>query len=245
MFPYTWPELLALLFAAGAAGLMRGFAGFGAALVFTPLASTIIEPWRAVVLLVLMEAVLPLPLLPAAWRTCNKREALPFTLAAAVMVPAGSALLVTLDPTLLRWVLSCLALVAVVALASGWHYQGKPSSWLSAGVGAVTGFIGGTTSFFAPPLAVFWLAGQSSGPVVRANINIFFVAIAIVASASYALLGVLTWLVLLKAAILMPVFAIMLYAGVRLHRVASERSFRIVAYLVITTAAITALPIYG
>ncbi|GAB5471796.1 MAG: sulfite exporter TauE/SafE family protein [Rhodospirillales bacterium] len=242
--PYPWPDFLVLALACFTAGTVRGFAGFGAAMIFMPLASTVVEPWRAVVLLLFLDCLLPLPMVPRALKLCTWSEVGPFVLGASLLVPVGGYLLISVDPTLLRWALSVLALLAVAALLSGWRYHQAPSRWISAGVGSLTGFLGGLASFYGPPMVLFWLGGQSSSATVRANIIVFFFAMTLVASASYAALGVLRLSVLIESLYLMPFYGLALFLGTRLYRLASERVFRALAYIAITLAALSSLPIF-
>ena len=52
--------------AAFVAGLVRGFAGFGTAMIFLPIATQMLEPVWAVIVLILMDVIGPLPALPRA-----------------------------------------------------------------------------------------------------------------------------------------------------------------------------------
>ncbi len=61
-------QLLFLLASSLAAGLARGFSGFGSALVFVPLASAAIGPQVAVPLLVVVDGFMTAGLIPAAFR---------------------------------------------------------------------------------------------------------------------------------------------------------------------------------
>lgn len=128
---------LPICLAAALAGIVRGFTGFGAALGFIPIASSIVEPWKAVVFLFVIDSVTTLPLIPNAVRHCTWREIIPLTLGAMVTVPLGAFFLLSVDPTALRSALAALALGAVTTLASGWRYQSLPSPALQAAVGAV------------------------------------------------------------------------------------------------------------
>ena len=56
------------------AAMARGFSGFGAALIFVPLASTIVSPKTAAPLLLIVDAVLALGFIPNAWRNANRPE---------------------------------------------------------------------------------------------------------------------------------------------------------------------------
>ena len=63
-----------LILAASLAGLVRGFTGFGTALVFMPVAGAVVPPFWALVVLVVMDSIGPLPNLPRALRDGSPRE---------------------------------------------------------------------------------------------------------------------------------------------------------------------------
>lgn len=237
-------EFLQLAIAAVIAGLVRGFSGFGAALVFIPLASAVVEPWRAVILLFVIDGLMSLPLIPGASRNCTWREVAPLSLGAAITVPIGGYFLVTADPTALRWALSALALGAVAVLASGWRYHGAPDPRVSATVGMVSGLLGGMASFYGPPMVIFWLGGQSTTRTVRANIIMFFAVMLLVAGATYTAYGIFKWAVIQEAVILLPLYGGAVWVGAQLFRYASEDLFRRIAYLIITGSAVSSSPAF-
>ncbi len=242
--PFDWAVWLPLALAALVAGLVRGFAGFGPAMIFVPLASIVIEPWRAVVILFFMELVMPLPMLPRALKQCLWREVAPLTLGAALTFPVGAYFLISVDPTALRWALSVLALAVVAALASGWRYHRVPTLWLSGFVGCLSGGLGGLAGFYGPPIALFWLGGQSSGSRIRANIVVYLAAMVVVAGICYAAFGLLSYSVAWDAILVGPLYGLGIYVGVRLFGLASELTFRRIAYLLIAGAALLGLPIF-
>ena len=233
-----------ICFAAALAGLVRGFTGFGSALVFIPIASSIVEPWQAVILLFVIDSVTTLPLIPNAIRKCTRREVLPLSLGATATVPLGAYFLLSVDPTALRWMLAALALGAVTALASGWRYQSLPSPALSAVVGATSGFLGGLCSFYGPPIAIFWLGGQSRSATVRANVIVFLVIVTFVSGAVFASHGLFKAEVVYQGLMLMPIYGAAVWIGTKFFGYASENSFRRIAYLIITGAAVSSVPAF-
>src|SRR5919106_6814645 len=85
--------LVGLALAATVAGVVRGFSGFGSAMIFIPIASALTNPPTAVVLL-LFDTLLTVPLVVRAVRRCSWREVLPLGLGAVVTVPLGVWLLI-------------------------------------------------------------------------------------------------------------------------------------------------------
>lgn len=244
LMPADTTTMAVLAGAVALAGVVRGFSGFGSALVFIPLATTVVAPWRAVIILLVVDGIMALPLLPRAVRECTWREVGPLALSAAVTVPVGAYFLVSVDPTALRWVLSALALSAVAVLASGWRYAGAPRPAVSAAVGGISGLLGGMASFYGPPIALFWLGGQSASATVRANLIVFLALATAAAALSFAAYDVFRLSAAIQALYLMPVYGLAAWGGVRLFGFASEPFFRRIAYLIISGSAITGAPLF-
>lgn len=95
---YSERELFFLLASAFIAGLARGFSGFGAALIFMPLAGSIIGPRLAAPLLLIIDAITAIGLIPHAWRRSDRCGVGIMALGAAVGVPLGTSALALADP---------------------------------------------------------------------------------------------------------------------------------------------------
>lgn len=238
------PALALLIATAAVAGLVRGFSGFGAAMVFVPVAAAVLGPPAAIVLLLLIDGVAALPLLPRAVRLAVWREVGPLAVASWITAPLGVALLAVLDPTGLRWAICLGVLAVVVVLAGGWRWRGRPSVRLSLGVGAVSGLTGGTTGLAGPPVVLFWLSGAREAAVVRANIIIFLAALDTALAVNLALRGLITAERLVTGAVLIPVFGAALWLGAHAFRGADDRLYRRVALGLCTAAALVGLPLW-
>ena len=158
-------------------GLVRGFSGFGSALIYIPLISAIYEPRIAAATLLLIDFVSSTPFSLREFPRCNWREVAPVALVAAVMTPIGALALIFADPVVLRWIICGLVLMLLAVLASGWRYHGRPTLPVMAAVGAVAGLGSGAVQIAGPPVIVFWLGGRSDAITVRANLMVFFVLI--------------------------------------------------------------------
>src|SRR5260370_4140238 len=108
------------------AGTVRGFAGFGAAMIMTPVFSALYGPAVGVPLCLLLEIVVVLPLLPSVVRLVDWRRIGLLLVAAVVGVPVGNLVLTRVAPEPMRWAISGIVLGAVVLLAIGWRFPGRP-----------------------------------------------------------------------------------------------------------------------
>ena len=237
------PQLPWLALAALGAGLVRGFAGFGAAMIFIPVASALIDPKAAVILLFVIDGIATLPLLAPAVRICRWSEIMPLIVGATLTVPLGVQALVLMDPVLLRWIICGAILLAVAAMATGWRYSRRPSMPVTVGIGGMAGLTGGAASLSGPPVVLFWLGGQSAAPTVRANMIVFLGISTAIAGAAYWWNGLFTTEQIARSALLLPVYAAAIWLGAHSFRHASESLFRRLAFGLIAFAALGSLPV--
>ena len=145
------PRAFALLAAfAFIAATARGFSGFGAALIFVPLASTVVAPQVASPLLLITDAVLALGFIPNAYAQADRREVSVMALGAAIGIPLGTALLVRLDALTIRWGIVVMAGAMLALLVSGWRYRGRPTAPLTFAVGGIAGVCTGAAQVGGP-----------------------------------------------------------------------------------------------
>ncbi|MBY0612662.1 MAG: sulfite exporter TauE/SafE family protein [Beijerinckiaceae bacterium] len=229
--------------AAAIGGLTRGFTGFGFAMIFMPIASSVLSPKEALATIWVIDAPFALLLGWKAFRTADRRGVISLLAASSLVFPLGLALLVHVDPVVVRWLISLTIMALVAVLASGWRYHGKPGLPLTLGVGALSGLFGGMASLSGMPLALFWLSSQAKRPVdMRADMQSYFGLSTVVSGVILAWNGVLTVNTALLGLAMMPVYGAMLYAGTHGFRVASPVTFRRAAYSVILLAAVLSLP---
>src|SRR3981189_3927084 len=106
-------------------GTARGFSGFGSALIFMPLASSIADPRLVAALLLLIDFVAAAPLLPGAWQKADRKATSIMVFGALIGVPIGTYFLSRLEPVPTRWIISVLVLPLLLLLLSGWRDRGK------------------------------------------------------------------------------------------------------------------------
>jgi uncharacterized membrane protein YfcA len=245
-FPDLTPDGIAvLLLATVLGGLVRGFTGFGFAMVFMPLASIVLGPVAALGLIWFIDLPFALPIAARSAKQAEWREVLPLLATATLALPAGIWLLIWLDRETMRWILALLVLAAVMLMASGWRYHGRPGIKLSLGVGVLSGLCNGMASIGGMPLAVFWLGAQRNDRhKTRANLQTFFGISTLISGATLWYAGILTARGAMTAVPLFAVYGVGLWIGTHGFRLASEISFRRIAYLVIFLSALTSLPLW-
>jgi len=226
------------------AGTVRGFSGFGAALVYIPLVAAVYSPRIAAATLLLIDFVSSFPFALRALALSSWREVIPITLGAMVTLPVGALALLLVDPVPLRWIIAALVIAALAALASGWRYHGRPRLTAGLLVGGVSGLTSGAAQMGGPPVVIYWLGGDSPVAIVRANLLVLFMLLGAYACAAYGVEGLLTHEVLILSPLLAPPYLLAMAAGARLFHGASERTYRRVAYAIVATGAVVSLPLF-
>lgn len=233
-----------LFLAALVGGLVRGFTGFGFAMVFVPVAAAAVGPAAAVGLIWVVDAPFSLWFGARSAPRAVWREVVPLLTGSTLLLPVGVQLLTHLDPTLTRWITAGAILMALAALVSGWRYKGEPSLPLSLATGGASGLASGFAALGGMPLAVFWLASQrASARQVRDNLMAYFGLSTLVSGVVFTATGVLTGPRFAEAVPLLLPYGLGLWIGSHGFRRASDRMFRTVAYAVILVAVCLALPL--
>jgi hypothetical protein len=225
------------------AGLVRGFSGFGGAMIYMPLIAAIYEPRIAAVTLLLVDFMTVSPFAIPEMRRCTWREVLPISVAMAAGVPFGTWALIALDPIVLRWGIAVMVLSMLPVLASGWRYHGEPRMPITVGVGLFSGVTAGAVQIAGPPVILYWLSRSASAATVRANLMVFFLFCGVALVISYAIKGLFTAQTIALSILLGIFYLIGVGLGSRIFRGASDLHYRRVAYLIIAFAALLSLPL--
>jgi uncharacterized membrane protein YfcA len=223
-------------------GTARGFSGFGSALIFMPLASSIAAPRLVAALLLIIDFVAAAPLVPNAWKHADRKATAVIVLGALIGVPIGTWFLSRLEPVTTRWIISGFVTALLLLLLSGWRYRGKDHAALSIAIGGLSGFCSGLAQTGGPPIVGYWLGRPIASVVARANIMLFFGASDFFSVVSYSLTGLITLDAIKFSLVVGPVYAIGVLLGARLFGKASEALFRAICYALIALAVITGLP---
>ena len=234
-------SLVAAIAATIVAGLMRGYSGFGTAVILAPVYSLLWGPRAGVPVMLLMELLVSLQLLPGAIKDADRRVVLPLGGAAALATPLGAWILFTADGDTLRRFIGGFVLVFGLLLMSGWRYHGSRPLPLNLFVGTLAGLLKGSTGMSGPPVILYLLAGLEEAKRHRANLILFFATIAIVSVIPPVVGGLVDLPVLVRLAVLLPVMAISVPIGARLFRVIPDRLYRPFAMAVLLVAGGLAL----
>jgi uncharacterized membrane protein YfcA len=223
-------------------GTARGFSGFGSALIFMPLASSMAAPRLVAALLLIIDFLAAAPLVPNAWKHADRRATAVIVLGALVGVPIGTWFLSRLDSVTTRWIISAFVFALLMLLLLGWRYRGKGNPALSIGIGGLSGFCSGLAQTGGPPIVGYWLGRPIPSVIARANIMLFFSASDFFSVVSYALAGLITADAIRFSFLVGPVYGIGVWFGASLFGRASESLFRAICYVLIAAALVIGLP---
>src|SRR5436190_11231532 len=197
-------------------GTARGFSGFGSALIFMPLASSIAGPRLVAALLLIIDFIAAAPLLPNAWKQADRKATAVMVAGALVGVPVGTYFLSRLEPVTTRWIISGFVFALLMLLISGWRYRGKDHAAISVGIGGLSGFCSGLAQTGGPPIVGYWLGRPLASTIARANILLFFAASDFFSVVSYSLTGLITSDSIRFSLVVGPVYAVGVLLGAQL-----------------------------
>ena len=133
------------------AGFMRGFVGFGSALIIVMILSTILGPLFAVPVATLTGIPTAVQLLPAAYRHSEKAFVLPFGISAIIMAPFGTWILVNAALGPMRIAISLFVLLTVICLYRGWRFRYPIARAVLVGFAGVSGLVQGAVGVGGSP----------------------------------------------------------------------------------------------
>jgi uncharacterized membrane protein YfcA len=146
---------------------------FGTAMIYLPFAAQVVPPLWAILTLMAMDLIGPIPLIKPAFKDAQRRDLLLLLGGSLCLLPVGLALLSTISPETYRYLVSSISIVLLVCLVFGLRYSGKMYPPLVAAVGGLAGFSGGLGGVPGPPVILFYMASTLPVRVVRANMMLF------------------------------------------------------------------------
>ena len=212
-----------------AGGFLRGFVGFGGALVSILIVSLLIGPRAAVAIAALAGLPAMVQLLPAAIRHAERRFVVPFALATFLAAPLGTMVLVALDPALMKMAIAAFVLFMVMMLWRGWRMPAGPGISGAVFAGIVSGFIQGSAGVGGPPAVAVALARPGTAERQRANTIGAVSGLNLCALVPLWYYGLFTPQVVLFAVIVTPLYSLGTWQGSRYFAHGGERHFRIAA----------------
>ena len=219
-------ETLIAVVVAVAAGISRGFTGFGSSLIMAPVYALIYGPVVTVATVLLLEVAVSVDSFTRVAKIIPWRIMIPMWIMAWLAIPLGMWILFIADAEILRRAISAIVAVLAVLLMIGWRYHGPHRLITNLCVGTMSGALNASTSLGGPPLIFYLLSGPSTTAAARAGMisNVFIVSIPTV---SYLVLsGALDSFALWRTAALFPFFLAATQIGNRMFHASGEKTYR-------------------
>ena len=235
--------LLYVTLAALTAGIVRGFSGFGTAMIFLPVAGKYFEPVTAIIILTIMDLCGPVLIVPRALRDAYKPDLLRLIVGMIITLPIALYFLLNMETELFRYIVSILALILVFVLATGWRFQRQLDSSALIGLGGIAGVCGGIAGVPGPPVILFYMASTQPVKVIRANNLLFLFGFDIFALFFLSIAGALNVSAVVLGLILAIPMGLGNVIGAALFNPEKEQLYRKIAFCIITLSALIGLPL--
>lgn len=236
------PATLAMVFGASfIAGFLRGFVGFGGALVVIMVLSTVYGPHLAVAAAALSGVISMFQLLPEAVRRSDRSFVVPFGAASFIAAPLGTLILVAIAPELMRMAISGFVLLMVAMLYSDWRPKRTPGRTASFGAGIIAGLVQGSAGIGGPPAVAFALSRPGTAQQQRANVLGALVSLTLCALGPLWYHGLFSRQSIVIGLMLIPVYSAATWIGTRFFSRGGHRYFRNAALLILAAIGIITL----
>tara|TARA_R110002111_G_C6005833_1_gene373855 strand:- start:474 stop:1244 length:771 start_codon:yes stop_codon:yes gene_type:complete len=243
--PVSGSMLAVLTLVCIVAGMVRGFSGFGSAMIMAPIYSAVFGPAVAVPVVLLTEMLISLPLLASARKSAVMSTVKQMLLAATAGAVFGLGLVVMLPVDTLASLVALTVLGFVALMIAQDHRQPvrRPATikqrYLAGGASGLFGSISGMTG---PPAVMLLLRTEMPAYAIRATLIVYFMLIDAVLVSLYVVqqeqvrmewlsLGILSFLPMILGA----------WLGGKMFNLASEGMFRKITLMLIAGSALGSL----
>jgi len=238
------PGLAWLIGAAGVAGIVRGFTGFGTAMVYMPVAGQFLDPFAALITLTMMDVIGPLPNVPRAFRDAHRADIVRLCAGLVIALPLGIAVLSVVAPEVFRYGVSVISIILLALLITGVRYRGVLHRWLIYLTGFLGGFLAGSSGLAGPPVIMLYMASSHAARVVRANLMIYLLGVDVLMLVVLTALGKMQPGAVVLGLLLAVPYLVGNVLGGALFNPQNERSYRAIAYVIIALSAVSGLPLF-
>jgi hypothetical protein len=221
-------------------GLTSGVSGFAMGLVVSGVWLHIITPGQNALLIVLCGLVTQGSGIWRVWHAIDWRAVLPFIIGGVIGVPAGTALLTTVDQTTVRVTIG--ALLVVFSLYSLFRPATKPVTGGIAAkfiVGVVNGLIGGLTGLGGIAVTILCQLGGAPKDAQRAIFQPVMFSTFVMSAIAFGFAGSFTLEAMKLYALALPVLVVGTWCGIRLYGKLDDATFRRVILILLLAAGLS------
>lgn len=208
------------------AGIIRGYSGFGFAMVAVTSMSLVLPPVQVVPTVLILEVLASIRLVPQVWRHIDWFSLRWLLIGSLVATPFGVYLLATIPTTPMRISISLLVLAAAILLMRGFGWKRMPGIALILTTGVACGMLNGAAAIGGPPVILFYLSSPAGVTVSRASIIAYFLGIDAMSLVMASIQGLTTSKTLLTTAVCLLPLLFGITVGSRMFINVDKESFR-------------------
>jgi uncharacterized membrane protein YfcA len=202
------------------AGFVRGYSGFGYAMVATLSLSLVLSPVEVVPVLFLLSIVSSAWLLPGAWKDIHWRSLSWLSIGALIGTPVGIYLLSSVSSRPMRAGTAIVVIAFVIILWRGFSLKKMPGIPMMVFTGMISGLLNGSAAIGGPPAILFYFSFDSGVELKRASLIAYLTEISIIGLCMGAAKGLVT----LKTLFLSGIFLIPFLLGIGIGSLYFKRS---------------------
>ena len=219
-------SLIVAVIAVLIAGFIRGYSGFGFAMVAVTSMSLVIPPARVVPLVLILEVMASISLVPQVWKDIDWYS-LRWLLAGSLFAtPFGAYLLANVPTEPMRMSISVLVLGAAILLLRGWAWKRMPGRPLILTTGIACGILNGAAAIGGPPVILLYLSSPAGVTVSRASIIAYFLGIDSMSLVMASIHGLTTFQTLLLTVVCLLPLLLGIAVGSKMFIKVDKESFR-------------------
>jgi uncharacterized membrane protein YfcA len=220
-------------------GLTSGLSGFAMGLVVSGVWLHIMSPAQSALLIVLCGLVTQGSGIWRVRHAISWRAVLPYIIGGALGIPAGTALLTSVNPNTLRLVIGVLLLIySFYSLIRPAFKPSKASFPADFGVGVVNGLISGLTGLGGVAVTVWCQMRGGQKDKLRAIFQPVLFATFVITAIAFAIAGAFTMETLKLYALALPVLIAGIWSGFGLYGKLDDAAFRKVILVLLLASGV-------
>jgi len=222
-----------------AAAAVRGYSGFGFALIGVAGLSIVSAPAVAVPTVLVLELLVGLLLLPPVWGQISWRPVSALLAGAVLLTPVGALFLIHVPSDIARLGIALAVGAAALLLIFANQTLVEPSRGATLATGAIAGLLNGAFGISGPPIVLYFLGTNRGAAISRASMMACFLVLDAIAVASFAVGGLISRQVIVAVAICLPALALGSLLGHRAFHRSDDTRFRTRMLWMLCALAIT------
>ena len=219
------------------AAMLRGFTGFGFALIAVPLTSMVLTPARSVPMVFTLQLMIGAVDTLRHFRNCD-RSIVSMAVFAMMTTPIGVYLLSIASPDVARLTIAVMMLAGAVALWRPMNLRLKPGHVLGALAGIGVGLSNGLAAMPGPPAIAYSLLTDLPANRARVSLMVLFFTTAMAGLPSALAFGIADTTTFVLAGAAFPLILAGTFGGEMLFRHFGTRAYRQVALLTLIGTAL-------